>query len=90
MIVLIRLFACEPVQEWMAEFKRLHTVREEPAEENILKEPEQTMRVTRTKTRAMSKAAAVTGQEVAGSCTGLPENSRQVGGISTEVPKNVS
>jgi hypothetical protein len=85
-MVLIRLFASEPVREWMAEFKRLHTVREEPAEQNILKEPEQTMRVKRAKTRA----AAVSGQEVAGSCTGLPENSRQVAGISTEIPKNVS
>jgi hypothetical protein len=94
MVVLLRPFACEPVRDWMAEFKRLRTVSEEPAEQNVCKEPELTVRITRTKTRAMSKAAAaaaaVTGQDVAANCTGLPKNDRQVGGISTEVSKNVS
>jgi hypothetical protein len=47
-------------------------------EQVLLKQPEQTMRVTRTKTRAMVKAAAEsasTNQEVVTASTEVPQNS---------------
>jgi hypothetical protein len=61
-----RPFANEPVREWVTAFERLCTLSEE-----------QTMRVTRTKTRAMVKAAAEsasTNQEVVAASTEVPQN----------------
>ncbi|XP_033608750.1 inner centromere protein B isoform X2 [Cryptotermes secundus] len=73
-----RPFANEPVRERVAAFERLRTVSEEPVELVLPKQPEQTMRVTRTKTRAMVKAAAEsahTNQEVVTASTEVPQNS---------------
>jgi hypothetical protein len=74
-----RPFANEPVRERVAAFERLHTVSEEPKEQVVEKQPEQTMRVTRTKTRAMVKAAAESASA-----------NQEVVTASTEVPQNVS
>jgi hypothetical protein len=74
-----RPFANEPVRERVAAFERLRTLSEEPMEQVVQKEPEQTMRVTRTKTRAMVKAAAESASA-----------SQQLVTASTEVPRNVS
>jgi hypothetical protein len=85
MVVLLRPFACEPVQDWKTAFEKLHTVSEESAEQIVAKEPEQTMRITRTKTRAMSKVAAAVAAATKSAAT-----SQEVGDISTDLPKNVS
>jgi hypothetical protein len=62
----------------VAAFERLHTLSEEPAEQILQKEPEQTMRVTRTKTRAMARAAAAesagTNQGVVSASAGVPNS----------------
>jgi hypothetical protein len=67
----------------MTTFEKLHTVSEESAEQMVGKEPERTMRVTRTKTRAMSKAAAA-----AAAAESASKN--QESDISTDLPNNVS
>lgn len=59
----------------MAAFEKLHTVSEEPAEQIVQKKPEQTMRLTRTKTRAMARAAAA---ESAGTNQGVVHTSAGV------------
>lgn len=66
----------------MTTFEKLHTVSEESTEQTV--EPEQT-RVTRTKTRAMSKAALAATAAAAKSGSTSQENI-----ISTELPNNVS
>jgi hypothetical protein len=62
----------------VAAFERLHTLSEEHVEQIAQKEPEQTMRVTRTKTRAMARAAAAesvgTNQEVIIASAGVSKN----------------
>jgi hypothetical protein len=70
-----RPFANEPVRERVAAFERLGTLSEEAMEQVVVKQPEQ--RVTRTKTRAMVKAAAEsasTNQEVVTASTEVPQN----------------
>ncbi|XP_021923969.1 inner centromere protein A isoform X2 [Zootermopsis nevadensis] len=68
-------FANEPVRQRVAAFEKLHTVSEEPAEQIVQKKPEQTMRLTRTKTRAMARAAAA---ESAGTNQGVVHTSAGV------------
>ena len=89
MVLLLRPFACEPVRGWLTAFERLHTVSEESAEQIVGKEPEQTMRVTRTKTRAMSKAAAAAATAAAAAGNGSAATSQEFS-ISTDLQNNVS
>jgi hypothetical protein len=77
-VVLLRPHAGETVRGWMTTFERLHTVSEESTEQIV--EPQQT-RVTRTKTRAMSKAAAAAAESA---------STKQEISILTDLPNNVS
>lgn len=72
-------FSSEPVRQRVAAFERLRTLSEEPAEQILQNIPEQSIRVTRTKTRAMARAAAV---EAAGTKEGLGSASA---GVSNSV-----
>jgi hypothetical protein len=74
-----RPFANEPVRERVAAYERLRTLSEESKEQVAQVQPEQTMRVTRTKTRAMVKAAAESAS-----------TNQKVVTASTEASQNVS